>query len=57
VIAALAVCAINVLIEFGSNLGTGVTALGAQARIKKRAANQRNKFLRGKVMAPLADMG
>ena len=46
--AALAVCAINWLIEFGSVVarGTGVGRAGAQARISVSVMNQRDNFLR-----------
>lgn len=46
--AALAVCAINRLIELGSlvEIGTGVGRAGAHARISERVMNQRNILFR-----------
>ena len=42
--AAFALCAIVVLMAFGSRGGTGVTAEGTHASIKARVVNQRNNF-------------
>ena len=47
VAAAFAVCAIKMLMEFGSVVGrgAGVGRAGAQARISVRVMNQKNNFL------------
>ena len=45
--AALAVCAMNRLIAFGSSVGTGVTMTGAHAIINIRVISQINIFLPG----------
>ena len=58
VAAALAVCAINWLIEFGSVVagGTGVGSDGAQARISVSVMNQRDNFLRWVVIDRLVQL-
>jgi hypothetical protein len=48
-----AVSAIRRLIESGSSVGTGVTAVGAHARINQRAVDHSINFLFGIVMKPL----